>query len=264
MPPGTPRHLYDAYVFDLDGTVLLGETLLPTAGETIGRLRALGKRTLFLTNNSTSSHANYAEALTAMGLPTPPSDVVNSTLVLIDHLATVAPGARLMVIGERPLVNALAAAGFVIVDDPRRTDVLVASFDRTFDYAKLQRAFDAVRAGARFFATNGDRYRPTPDGGQPDAASVIAAIEACTDVRCEAIVGKPSLVTSRYILDRLMMPPDRCLVVGDRLETDVKMALDAGMPAALALTGATSPAAALSSSILPTYMLQRLSDLLPG
>ena len=128
MPPGTPRHLYDAYVFDLDGTVLLGETLLPTAGETIGRLRALGKRTLFLTNNSTSSHANYAEALTAMGLPTPPSDVVNSTLVLIDHLATVAPGARLMVIGERPLVNALAAAGFVIVDEPAPLEVAGTTF----------------------------------------------------------------------------------------------------------------------------------------
>src|SRR3954465_7608568 len=102
MSPGKPQRLYDAYVFDLDGTVLLGEELLPTAADTIDRLRSLGKRTLFLTNNSTSSHDEYARALSAKGLATLPADVVNSTLVLVDYLARLMPGARLMVIGEAP------------------------------------------------------------------------------------------------------------------------------------------------------------------
>ncbi|MBS0548696.1 MAG: HAD-IIA family hydrolase [Proteobacteria bacterium] len=264
MSPGTPRQLYDAYVFDLDGTVLLGEALLPTVAETIARLRDLGRRTLFLTNNSTSSHIEYARALTALGVPTAPADVVNSTLVLIDHLKREMPAARLMVVGEPPLAGALAAAGFTLVADPRRTEALVVSFDRTFDYAKLQAAFDAVRAGARFFATNNDRYRPTPGGGQPDAAALIAAIEACTGVRCEAVVGKPSPLTGRYVLARVDAAPERCLLVGDRLETDIRMALDAGMRGALALTGATSRAAADVSPIRPTYVIDRLRDLLPG
>ncbi len=102
------------------------------------------------------------------------------------------PGARLLVIGEAPLRRALAAAGFEVTDEAARTDAVIASFDRTFAYPKLQVAFDAIRAGARFFATNGDRYCPVPGGGEPDAASVIAAVEACTGVPCEAIVGKPS------------------------------------------------------------------------
>jgi NagD protein len=168
-----------------------------------------------------------------------------------------------MVIGEPPLVAALREAGFEIVGDPRRTDMVIASFDRTFDYAKLQAAFDAVRAGARLFATNCDRYRPTPEGGQTDAAAVISAIEACTDVRCEAIVGKPSALTGRYVLDRVGVDAEHCLLVGDRLETDVRMALDIGMQAALILTGATTRAAAGASTTRPTYLLEKLSDLLP-
>ncbi len=254
----------EAYVFDLDGTVLLGEQLLPTVAETVARLREAGRRILFLTNNPTKSPANYASALTAMGVPTEADHVVTSALVLVDHLRGLMPGARLMVIGEAALIQALETAGFEIVTEARRTDALIASFDRTFDYAKLQGAFDAVRTGARFFATNGDRYRPTPEGGEPDAASVIAAIEACTSRKCEQIVGKPSALTSRYLLERLTLNPDQCLLVGDRLETDVAMALQAGMSAALVLTGATLMADAALSPIKPTYVVNRLSDLLPA
>lgn len=264
MNDAAPRKLYEAYVFDLDGTVLLGEQLLPTVAETIARLRELGRRILFLTNNPTKSPGSYAGALAGMGVPAEPTDVVTSALVLVDYLRGVMPGARLMVIGEAALIEALHAGGFEIVADARRTDALIASFDRTFDYQKLQSAFNAVRAGARFFATNGDRYRPTPEGGEPDAASVIAAIEASTGVSCEQIVGKPSALTSGYLLDRLGLKPNRCLLVGDRLETDIAMALQAGMPAALILTGATSRADAALSPIKATYIIDQLRDLLPA
>ncbi|MBI2735011.1 MAG: HAD-IIA family hydrolase [Rhodospirillales bacterium] len=264
MSVGPPRKLYDAYVFDLDGTVLLGDRLLPTAAETLAGLRAVGRRTLFLTNNPTRTPAQYASHLSALGLPTAADDVVTSALVLIDYLKRTQPGARLMVIGEPALVSLLEEAGFALVDDPARTDVLVASFDRSFNYAKLQAGFDAVRAGARFLATNGDRYRPTPQGGQPDAAAVIAAIEASSGRPCEQIVGKPSALTSRYLLDRLAVTPSCCLLVGDRLETDVAMAAAAGMSGALVLTGATSRAEAAASPISSTYVLERLSEILPA
>lgn len=264
MTCAAPRKLYEAYVFDLDGTVLLGEQLLPTVAETVARLRELGRRILFLTNNPSKSPGNYASALTAMGVPTEPKDVVTSALVLVDYLRSIMPGARLMIIGETALIQALEEGGFEIVSEARCTDALIASFDRTFNYAKLQGAFDAVRAGARFFATNGDRYRPTPTGGEPDAASVIAAIEASTGMSCEQVVGKPSILTSRYLLERLMLQPDRCLLVGDRLETDIAMALQAGMPAALVLTGATSKSDAALSPIKATYVVEQLRDLLPS
>jgi NagD protein len=182
---------------------------------------------------------------------------------MVDFLRRHLPQARLFVIGEEPLQMELRTAGFELVDEARRTDVVIASFDRTFVYRKLQIAFDAIRAGARFFATNADRYCPTPGGGEPDAAAIIAAIEACTDTKVEIVVGKPSRWMAQAILTLLDLPPDRCLMTGDRLETDVQMGLNAGMAAALVLTGATGEAQLAASPIRPTYVIHRLDQLIP-
>ncbi len=157
----------------------------------------------------------------------------------------------------------LRDGGFSFSDNPIEIDAVIASFDRTFVYSKLQIAFDAIRAGARFFATNADRYCPVPGGGQPDAASIIAAIEACTNTKCEAMVGKPSIHMTTAILNLLQLSPERCLMTGDRLETDVQMGLNAGMAAALTLTGATTLQDAQDSSVKPHYILKDLGDLLP-
>jgi NagD protein len=174
------------------------------------------------------------------------------------------PQARLFVIGEEPLQTELRRAGFELTADPARIDAVIASFDRTFVYEKLQIAFDAIRAGARFFATNGDRYCPVPGGGQPDAAAIIAAIAACTNTKIEAIVGKPSHHMAEAVLDLLDLPPERCVMTGDRLETDVLMGLHAGMSAALTMTGATTAPMLAASSVKPTYVIHQLADLLPG
>ncbi len=259
-----PSTLYAAYIFDLDGTVYLGDTLLPTAGETITRLRELGKRTIFLSNNPTHSRYDYAAKLTRLGLPTSPEDIINSSVVMVDFLRRHLPQAQLFVVGEAPLQAELRAAGFTLTNDAHQVDAVIASFDRTFVYRKLQIAFDAIRAGARFFATNADRYCPVPGGGEPDAAAIIAAIEACTNTKVEAVVGKPSHYMAEAILHLLDLPPDRCLMIGDRLETDVQMGLNVGMAAALVLTGATRETDLAMSPIQPTYVLQRLADLFPN
>lgn len=258
-----PAALYDAYIFDLDGTVYLGDTLLPGAGETIQQLRALGRRTLFLSNNPTRTRQDYAKYLTALGLPTPVEDIVNSSSVMVDFLRRRMPGARLFVIGERSLEEELAAGGFTLTAEADEVDAVIASFDRTFDYRKLQIAFDAIRAGARFFATNADRYCPVPGGGQPDAAAMIAAVEACTGKTVEAVVGKPSRYMAEAILALVDAPPERCLMTGDRLETDVLLGLNNGMDAALVLTGATTRADLDASPVSPTYVVTSLAELLP-
>ncbi len=258
-----PTHLYDAYIFDLDGTVFLGDALLPTAGETIAALRSWGRRTVFLSNNPTRTRAEYVAKLTRLGVPATPEEIVHSSQVMANFLQRRMPGARLFVVGEEPLKSELRAAGFELTEDPAQIEAVIASFDRTFVYRKLQIAFDAIRAGARFFATNADRFCPVPGGGEPDAAAIIAAIEACTGAQVEAVVGKPSEYTIEAILDRLGLPASRCLITGDRLETDVAMGLRAGMDAALVLTGATSEAALNASPIRPTYVLRQLADVIP-
>jgi NagD protein len=264
-----PTSLYDGYIFDLDGTVYLGEALLPGAHTALTTLRRLGRRVVFLSNNPTHSRQDYAAKLTRLGLPTSVDDIVNSSTVMVAFLQKRMPGARLFVVGEEPLCRELAAAGFRLTQQPGEIDAVIASFDRTFAYWKLQTAFDAIRLGAAFFATNGDRYCPvpvtpaTPTGGQPDAAAIIAAIEACTNVRVEAIVGKPSSYMAAAILDILKLPPQRCLLTGDRLETDVAMGIAAGMDTALTLTGATSLAALATADKQPTYVVRDLAELIP-
>jgi phosphoglycolate/pyridoxal phosphate phosphatase family enzyme len=259
-----PNALFPGYVFDLDGTVYLGDALLPGAKRTIEGLRAAGCRLAFLSNKPLETRADYAAKLTRLGVPTRPEEVINSSWVMTRWLAQEAPGAALFVVGERPLLDELQAAGFRLTERPGEIEFVVASFDRSFDYHKLQVAFDALRAGARFVATNADCYCPVPGGGLPDAGAVIGAIEGCTGRAVEVVVGKPSPITVRAILDHLQLPPASCLMVGDRLETDIRMGQRAGMTTAVVLTGVTTPELLASSEIQPDYVLQRLDELLPS
>jgi phosphoglycolate/pyridoxal phosphate phosphatase family enzyme len=254
--------IFPGYVFDLDGTVYLGEALLPGARRTTEVLRQAGSRVVFLSNKPLETRTDYASKLTRLGIPTSPDAVINSSWVLARWLEREAPGAALFVIGEPPLLAELQEAGFRLTERVNEIQFVVASFDRAFDYRKLQIGFDAVRAGARFIATNADRYCPVPGGGLPDAAAVIGAIEGCTGKQVEVVVGKPSPITVRAILDRLQLPASKCIIIGDRLETDIRMGQQAGMATAVTLTGVTTPALLADSDIQPDYVLERLDELL--
>lgn len=253
--------MYAACLFDLDGTLYLGDKLLPGAQETVLALREMGMRTIFLSNNPTRTRQQYAEKLTRLGIPTTVEDVINSSFVMAQWLRVHMPGARLFVVGEEPLKEDLRMAGFHLSEDPAEIDVVVASFDRTFVYRKLQIAFDAINAGARLVATNGDRYCPVPGGGEPDAAAMIAAIEACTGAVCDPIVGKPSPIMIATIADMLDLPASRCIMVGDRLETDIQMGIDAGMATALVLTGDADREKLALSGLAPTWVLEGVGGL---
>jgi len=257
------NRLYDAYLMDLDGTTLLGDTLVPDAEMVIKTLKNQGKRVVFLSNNTTSRAASYAAQLTLLGIPTKNEDVINSSMVLINFLNNNIPQGRLLVIGEDALTCDLEENGFYVTDSESNVDAVIASFDRTFTYHKLQNAFDAIQNGARFFATNNDKYRPLKNSGQPDAGAIIAAIEACTGKPCEVIVGKPSRHTIDYLTSTILGPNCDCIIVGDRLETDIQMGINASIESALVLTGATNLDQAKRSEIKPTYIINSVSNLLP-
>lgn len=255
---------YRGFVFDLDGTVYLGDTLLPGAKSAIEAVRRSGGALIYLTNKPLDPSSAYADKLTALGLPTTAGEVISSLDALVAYLGDVHPGATVLCVSE-PLVGAtLAQAGFTIVDPDQGAwaDVVAVSFDRTFDYGKLHAAFRAVNGGAVIVATNPDRYCPSPEGGLPDCAAMLAAVEACTGATAEAVVGKPSPQMMATILDRLALPAADVLVVGDRLETDVVMARRAGVDAALVLSGAADRQAAAAADPAPTYLLEGLADLL--
>ena len=253
--------MFDGYIFDLDGTIYLGDRPLPGAVDTIAGLRAAGRRVVFLSNNPTRTREQYAARLTTMGIPTTVAEVVNSSTAMVRWLLHEAPGCRVFVVGEQPLKDELAAAGFRFTESAQAIDFVIASFDRTFEYRKLQIAFDAIRAGARFVATNPDRFCPVPGGGEPDCAAMIAAIEACTATRVEVVVGKPSPIMVEIVAEMIDLPLVDCVVVGDRLGTDIAMGKAAGMTTALTLTGETTRAMLETAEVQPDYVLTSLREL---
>ncbi len=262
----------DGFIFDLDGTVYLGESALPGAVPTIAYLREHGKRVLFVSNKPLEPRSAYADKLTRLGIPTGPDDVITSGYVLGYHLAKHHPDLRLYVLGEQALWDELRGHGLTIVDerldqdprtviDPAGIDAVVVAFDRTLDYRKLNTAYQALLQGARFFATNADKACPMPGGGIPDAGATIAALEHVTGRTLELLAGKPSPLIVQVALDRLGLPPERCMMIGDRLETDIRMGQQAGMVTSVVLTGASTRGQAAAADPPPDFILANVGEL---
>ena len=265
----TPEQLYAGYLFDLDGTIYLGDELLPGAKRLILKLRELERRVIFLTNNPTKDPQMYARKLTKLGLETPPEEIVNTVVTMTQWLLQNHPDATVFPISEEPLKNSLREAGIRISEDPGEIDIVIASYDRGFEYRKLQIAFDAIwfHKRAKLVTTNPDRYCPFPGGrGEPDAAAIVGAIEGCTGTKCEVNVGKPDPIMLETVMGLLDLDAKDCVMTGDRLYTEIRMALDAGMPSAVVLTGETT-AEDLdeeSKENLPDYVLGRIDHLVPA
>lgn len=268
MHIGSPDKLFDAYVFDMDGTIYLGDHLLPGAKRLIEGLRELGRPVRFLSNNPTKDPLQYTEKLDKLGIPTPLEEIANTVVTTTRWLKAHHPDKTVFPIAEEPLKKALRDAGIKMSDNPEEIDIVIASYDRTFDYRKLQIAFDAIWFHKRAFliTTNPDRYCPFPGGrGEPDAASIVAAIEACTGTKLEANMGKPEGTMLEAALGDLDVDPTNCMMVGDRLHTDIGMAINTGMASTLVLTGDNNleQARELDESHQPTYVLERIDHLIP-
>jgi HAD superfamily hydrolase (TIGR01450 family) len=249
------------WLFDLDGTIYLGDELIPGADGVVRTLRDAGRRVAFLSNKPLQTREDYARKLAALGIAADPDDVINSSLVLARHLTTLDAGAPVFVIGEPPLIAELTACGFEVRPDHRVRWVVIA-FDRTFDYAKLHVALQAVRGGARLIATNPDRTCPTAEGEIPDCAGMIAAVEAVTGETVEIVVGKPSPIILDVALHRLGVTAADCVIVGDRLETDIVMGKRHGLTTVLVLSGITRAGDPRIAEIGPDAVLPSVRELI--
>jgi len=254
---------YAGYAFDLDGTLYLGDALLPHAAEVIWSIRGGGGRVVFVTNKPLETAADYAARLTRLGIDAEAEDIVSALDSLFLYMEDRHPRARILPVTEALVGEMLAARGFAVTRDPAAAEVVVVAFDRTFDYAKLNAAYRAVRLhGAALVATNPDPYCPTPDGGLPDCAAMLAAIEACSGRKAEAVLGKPSAYMARTVLSRLGLPAGEVALVGDRIATDIAMAKSEGMTAVLVLTGASSRSDVERETPKPDFVIENLGQLL--
>ena len=225
------------FLLDMDGTVYLGERLLPGALRFLQLLQARGLRHTFLTNNSSKDARQYVEKLNRLGLPATLAQVLTSGAATARYLHGQRPGARVFVVGTPSLEAEFAARGFSLTSDA--PDVAVLGFDTTLTYAKLWKLCDLVSAGVPYLATHPDLVCPTETGTMPDIGALIAAVRAATSREPDHIIGKPNRLMAEMAAQRAGVPLSALAMVGDRLYTDIALGAAAGIPAILLLSGET-------------------------
>jgi HAD superfamily hydrolase (TIGR01457 family) len=251
---------YDAFLFDLDGVLYRGNEPIPGAADAVDRLRDLGKRLAFVTNNSARTPQQVAGHLRSLGVAADVGEVETSALATADLLSTRGIR-RVFVIGEAGIREALADRGIELVDgEPRATDAVVVGWDRAVDYAKLRTAALLIQRGSAFIATNADASYPAPDGLWPGAGAIVAAIGTTVGASPE-VVGKPNPPIFEAALRRA--GGGRPLVIGDRLDTDIAGANRLGWGSLLVLSGVTGPGDLIGATVRPTVVapgLEALTD----
>ena len=264
-----PERLYNGYIFDMDGTLFLGDALLPGVHRLITTLRKLGKRIVFISNNPTYDLQMYVDKLSRLGLPTPADEIVTTVHTTTQWILQNQPGAVIYPISEEPLIRALQNAGIKISENPEEIDIVIASYDRTLTWKKLQIAFEALWFYKRaiLICTKADHFCPFPGGrGEVDAGAVIAALEDATQHKLDVNCGKPSPVMLRTIMNMIQLDLSQCITIGDRLYTEIKMGIEAGMDTCLVFSGETSPEMLVDwpEDGQPTYALDRIDCLIPA
>jgi len=250
------------FIFDLDGTIYLGDRVIEGSAETIQILRDRGDRVVFLSNKPIATRQSYVEKLVKMGIPVTLDEVLNSSQIVSKYLKMhMKEQESVYVIGEEPIHLELAEHGLSITDDSEKAEYVVLSWDRHFTYEKLNAVYQAAIRGARIIASNPDATCPLDDGQLPDTGTFIAALETATGKPIDMVAGKPSLIAAEIAVSLLGLDYSSCYMVGDRLETDIKMGNEAGMQSVLVLTGVSTKEMAEQAPFRPKYIIDSIKDI---
>ena len=229
---------------DMDGTIYMGMSLFDYTKPFLARLRQMGITYSFLTNNPSTSIADYLKKLAGMGIEATADEMYTTALATIDYLKTHLPAAkRLFILGTPSMTSEFVKAGFEVAEDSAddRPDAVVVAFDKTLTYDRLCRAAWWIQQGLPYVATNPDRVCPTD---QPtvlvDCGSICKCLEHATSRQPDITLGKPDPNMLSGIMQRYGLRADEIAMVGDRIYTDVQMAFNAGAFGVLVLSGETT------------------------
>lgn len=248
-------------VIDLDGTVYRGKQAIEGAIQAIDELKAMGKQTVFLSNRGNMSREACCERLIGMGLESvKKEEILLSSTVTARYVKKHYPRAKVWTLGDEGLRDELRDEGVAHADKPELADWLIITLHETLTYRELNAAFRAVRHGAGIIATNADKTFPGEDGESIDVGGMIGAITASTGKEVDVVIGKPSRLMADAALETLGLPPEKCVVIGDSLESDVALGKQAGMKTALVLTGSVNRKEAEASGVQPDWIWDSLAD----
>lgn len=252
-------------VFDLDGVIWRGDTVIPGAAQSIARLRELGLSCFFATNNSSRPPQFFAQKLQNMDIQAATEEIVTSATATALYIERhFSPGARVFIVGEEGLALALEAKGARATTDlnVESVDVVVAGIDRSFTYEKLKTAQRLILKGAKFLATNRDATFPVEGGVVPGSGSIVAAVETASGT-VPVSMGKPEPGMLQLILESRGLSPHVAAMIGDRLDTDIACAHRAGIGKIFVATGVNSmeSARAATGELTPDLLLDDLPQL---
>jgi len=250
-------------ILDMDGVLWEGNAPLPGLAEFFRFLRRRGIRVLLATNNASLSPESYREKLQRMDVAVGTDEILTSAVATAEYLKTVArPGEKAYLIGEDGLRQAVESAGLRIAGpDDLDARYVVVGMDRSLNWNKLACATINLRGGAQFIGTNSDATFPTERGIAHGNGAVLAALTAATGIRPK-VIGKPYPALMAMAVKRLEVPKARIAAVGDRLETDILGARNAGLRSILVLTGVTGRKDLRKSRVRPTWVVEDLPELM--
>ena len=259
------RRLREArgFVFDMDGVLYRGNEPLGGVADVLNALALRERRYILATNNSMSTPASYVKKLAGMGIDVPAEAILTSGLATRDYLLeTLPPESGIFVIGMPALREQIFADAPLqpVQYGEEEPAAVVVGLDLQFNYDKLKAANQAIRAGARFVATNADATLPTETGLVPGAGSIVAAV-AVASGQTPTVIGKPETPLLEMALHRMGVAPSEAVMVGDRLDTDIVAGHRAGMLTVLVLTGVSTRDEVPLAPVLPDLVLTDLTAL---
>lgn len=248
------------FLLDMDGTLYLGNNVYEGAVDFIHTLSETGRKYIYLTNNSSRAGTDYIVRLRKLGFPCLPENVFTSGMATALYLNSNFPGEKVWLVGNRAFRGELLAYG-VNLTDADDASVVCAGFDTELTYEKLDRAVHFLRRGAAFIAANPDWVCPMPENEVlPDCGSICALLTAASGVR-PVFIGKPNRNMVDIISKQTGVPNDRICCVGDRIYTDIAVAVNAGARSVLVMSGETDEAVLAGSETRPDWVMADVAEL---
>lgn len=251
------------YLFDMDGTLYLGDRLFDFTIELLDTIRKTGGTYLFMTNNSSKSVNDYVKKLDKLGIKATKEDFMTSSQATAYYLHKHHEGKKLYVCGTESLKEELRMEGFTVTTKLDEVECIVMGFDTELTFQKLHDVSYLLltQPDLPYIATNPDLVCPTEFGSVPDCGSICIGIKNATG-REPIVIGKPSPIMPQLAMDKLGISREETCVVGDRIYTDVKSGLNAGITGVLVLSGETTRQILAESPDKPHLVLEDAGELL--
>ena len=258
-------HNYKSFLFDLDGVIYLGDSVIPGTKETIEILRMLNKNIRFLTNNPLGTTLDFVNKLNNLGIVVFDDEVFSVGKATASFLVSEGfQNKPIYVIGSKGLKSELQSQGICIVGDLKHLDAtaVVASVHYDFSYRELTLATQVLDQCGLLYGTNRDAVRPTLNGKMPGSGSILAAIETASGIEAQ-IIGKPALPFMHAVIRSLPTSSSTpVIIIGDRLDTDIQAGVSAQIDTALVLTGVSTLSDVKASDLQPNFIIPSISSLI--